>query len=157
MQQNTSLPGHSPWASARIWWTSLPCAGTNRRKLWKWPSLLLRRYGSPVPNLARRGSERHTVEEGKAYRVRAEHRNGSDRRDFLTLASSRFPHNRSDKILRIAKQHQRFVQVIQRIFNSGKSGAHPALDDHHRAGLIHIQNGHAINRAALVFARGRVD
>src|SRR5271154_5060132 len=53
------------------------------------------------------------------------------------VASRQFPHNRTNKVLRIAKKHKSFVQVVERILNPRKSGAHAALDHHHGTCLVH--------------------
>src|SRR5580704_19292143 len=58
------------------------------------------------------------------------------------------------KSLGVAEQHQRVVEVIERIVDTGEAGTHAALDDHHGAGFVHVKNRHAENGAGLVGARG---
>src|SRR6267142_1188034 len=59
--------------------------------------------------------------------------------------------------LRIAVQHARVVQVEQRVFDAGETGAFAALDDDDVLGLVGVENGHSVDRAGLVVARHRID
>jgi hypothetical protein len=43
------------------------------------------------------------------------------------VAAGRLANNSADEILSIAKEHQRFVHVIERIFNSREARALPRL------------------------------
>ena len=67
-------------------------------------------------------------------------------RDFP--ATGKFAEDRTDEALCIAKEHQSLVEVIKRVVDSGESCAHAALDHHHGARLVHIQDGHAEDRTA---------
>src|SRR5882724_2601456 len=71
-------------------------------------------------------------------------------------AAGKFPHNVADKTLRIAKKHQRTIQVIEWVFNSCKARGHAALDDHDGSRLIHVKDRHSVNRAAGIAARGGI-
>src|ERR1019366_653184 len=67
-----------------------------------------------------------------------------------------FTDNAGDKSLGVTEKHERFVQVVERIVDAGETGVHAALDDHDDAGFIHIENGHAIDRAGRIGAGGGV-
>src|SRR5208283_4133237 len=54
------------------------------------------------------------------------------------------------------EEHQVIVEVIERVVDSGKSRTHAALDHHYGARLVHIENGHTIDRAAGVAASRRI-
>src|SRR5208283_1706515 len=60
--------------------------------------------------------------------------------------SAQLAHDRPDERLRVTKQHQRVVQIIEWVVDSRKSRIHAALDHHDRACLVHIENWHAIDR-----------
>jgi len=72
------------------------------------------------------------------------------------VASTEFAHNRTNEGFGVAEEHERFVQVVERVFDSGEACGHAALDDHDGAGFVHIQNGHAKDRAAVVGAGRRI-
>ena len=57
------------------------------------------------------------------------------------------------KRLGIAEEHQRLVEIINRIVDAGEARTHAALDDHDRVGLVDIQNRHAVNGTGGIGAR----
>src|SRR5262249_46498049 len=54
------------------------------------------------------------------------------------------------------EEHQGFVEVVERVIDAGKTGAHAAFDDHDGARLIDIENRHPKDGARLVGARSRI-
>src|SRR3954453_16756289 len=46
----------------------------------------------------------------------------------------------------VAEQHHGVVAVEQRIVDAGIARSQRTLDEHHGAGLPHLQYGHAVNR-----------
>ena len=62
----------------------------------------------------------------------------------------------ADEFFRVAEEHQGVVEVVERIIDSGEAGGHAALDDHHGAGLVHVDDGHAVDGAGLIGARGGI-
>src|SRR5260370_15057530 len=60
--------------------------------------------------------------------------------------------DRADEVFGVAEQHQGPVQVVQGIVDAGETGGHAALDNHDGASLVDVQNRHAENGAALIFA-----
>src|SRR5579862_1347192 len=74
----------------------------------------------------------------------------------LSVSAAQLPHNRSYKLLCVTEQHQRVVEVVERIVNAGEAGVHAALDDHDGMGFVDVEDGHAEDRARFVGAGGRV-
>src|SRR5580700_331888 len=74
---------------------------------------------------------------------------GSDRLDGLNQLRRR--------LLSIAVQHARIVEIEQRILDAGEARALAALDDNDVLRLVRVQNRHAIDGARLVGARDGVD
>src|ERR1035441_3666043 len=76
----------------------------------------------------------------------------------LTMAASaaKLPYDRADKRLRVTEQHERVVEIVERIVDSGEPRIHAALDHHDRTGLVHVQNRHAVDRTSSVAARGGI-
>src|SRR5215813_4352122 len=77
-------------------------------------------------------------------------------RQSAVSTPAEFADNISHEALGIAKKHQRFVQIVERVFDSRETGGHAALDDHHRARFVHVEDGHSVNRAAGIAASGGV-
>src|SRR5438128_7118476 len=65
-------------------------------------------------------------------------------------------HDAGDERLSVAKEHQRLVEVIERVINAGETRVQAALDDHGGARLIHVEDGHAVDGARAVEPRGRI-
>src|SRR5436305_7898788 len=58
--------------------------------------------------------------------------------------------------LGVTEEHARPPVVEQLVFNSGKPGAHAALENDDALGVVRIENRHAVDRRCLVVARRRV-
>src|SRR5260370_19044769 len=71
-----------------------------------------------------------------------------------SVSATQLPHNSSHELLRVPEEHQRSIEIVERIVDAGKAGAHAALDHHYGVGLVHVENRHAKNRAALIGAGG---
>jgi len=53
-------------------------------------------------------------------------------------ASGQFMNDVIHKRLGIAEEHQRLVELIERIVDAGEARTHAALDDHDRTGFVDI-------------------
>src|SRR3984885_1017012 len=47
-----------------------------------------------------------------------------------SVSPAQLPDNPAHELLGIAKQHQRAVEIIERVIDPGEAGAHAAFDDH---------------------------
>src|ERR1700761_4478977 len=56
----------------------------------------------------------------------------------------------------LAKEHQGLIPVVERIIDSSEAWAHATLDHHDSLSLVHVDDGHAVDGAGLVGARGRI-
>src|SRR5260370_38489321 len=74
--------------------------------------------------------------------------------DGLFVAATEFADDGAYEGFGVAKEHERFVEIVERVFNACETGAHTAFDHHHSARLVHVKNGHAKNGARCVGARG---
>src|SRR3954470_18971591 len=79
-----------------------------------------------------------------------------NRHSFDLMPAAQFPHNASYELLGIAEQHERLVKVVERIVDTCETRVHAPLDDHDRVGLVHVENGHAEDRARLIGTGGGV-
>src|SRR3954465_12572120 len=59
-------------------------------------------------------------------------------------------------LLGVAEQHHRVVTIEQRVVDAGIARGERALDEHHGAGLPHLQHRHAVDWRRLVFLGRRV-
>src|ERR1035441_5021594 len=75
---------------------------------------------------------------------------------LLAVSSAEFAHDAADKCLGVAKQHQGVVEIVKRVINACETGIHTALDDHHRMGLIHVEDRHPVDGAGSIGASGGV-
>src|SRR5262245_33117203 len=57
----------------------------------------------------------------------------------------------------VAEKHIGAVAVVQLVLNAGKPGVHAAFDCKTGAGLVGVDDRHAVNWAGLVVAGGRID
>src|SRR5713101_191232 len=73
---------------------------------------------------------------------------------LMFVAAGKFAHQAADHALGIAKDHQSFVEVVKFVLDSGEARTHPALDHHHGARLIDLEDWHAEDRTALVVPSG---
>src|SRR5258708_29969330 len=60
------------------------------------------------------------------------------------------------KGLCIAKEHQSLIPVVERVIDSSEAWAHAALNHHDGLSLVHVNDGHAVDGAGLVAARGGI-
>src|SRR6266403_5537796 len=74
-------------------------------------------------------------------------------RPELFVSAAELPHDRAYEGFCVSKEHERLVEVVERVVDPCKSGCHAALDDHYGARFVYIQNGHAVDRAVWVRAR----
>src|SRR5216683_1886522 len=74
----------------------------------------------------------------------------------LFAAAAEFADDGADEGFCVSEEHERAIEVVERIVYSSKSGGHAALYDHDRARLIHVQNGHAEDGATGIGARGGI-
>ena len=56
---------------------------------------------------------------------------------------TQFLHNTRLKRLRVAKQHERRIHVIQLTVDARETSRHTALENHHRPGAVHFKDRHA--------------
>src|SRR5437667_5602739 len=56
----------------------------------------------------------------------------------------------------VSKEHQGPVEVVEFVIDAREAGTHAAFDDHDGPGLVDVEDGHAVDRAARVGARCRV-
>ena len=77
-------------------------------------------------------------------------------RQFSVRAASEFAHDISHKSLGVAEEHEGFILVVKRVIDAGKAGAQTPLDDHDGAGLIDLQDGHAVDGAGLIGLGGGI-
>src|SRR6266478_6779112 len=74
----------------------------------------------------------------------------------VIATTAQFADDVAYEILGVAEEHQRVVQVIQRVVDAGEAGGHAALDDHDGARFVYVQDGHAEDGAGGVGARGGI-
>src|SRR6266436_4831305 len=74
----------------------------------------------------------------------------------VAVAAGEFADDVAYEILGVAEEHQRVVQVIQRVVDAGEAGGHAALDDHDGARFVDVQDGHAEDGAGGVGAGGGI-
>src|SRR4029079_14078115 len=79
------------------------------------------------------------------------------RRELAVAATTgEFADDGTYKTLGITEEHQSLVHIVERIVDSRETGCHAALDHHDGVRLVHIENGHAKNRAGGIGARRRI-
>ena len=61
-----------------------------------------------------------------------------------------------DRLLRVPEQHGGGLGEDQRVVDAGEPGVHRPLQRDHRLRLIHVQNGHTVNRRRRIVAGRRV-
>src|SRR5262245_60396358 len=66
-------------------------------------------------------------------------------------------HNVRHHGLGVAEYHERIVGGVEFVIDTRKTGLHGALDGDTRPGLVGIDDRHAVDGAALVMSRGRID
>src|SRR5713101_1891514 len=76
--------------------------------------------------------------------------------ESVVIAAGEFADDVADEILGVAEEHQRLVEVVQRVVDAGEAGGHAALDDHDGAGFVDVDDGHAEDGAARIGARGGI-
>src|SRR5215468_2437023 len=74
----------------------------------------------------------------------------------LAAGAGELTHNIANKIFGVTEKHERLVEVIQRIVDSREARSHAALDDHNCPGLVHVEDGHPVNRASGIGASSRI-
>src|SRR5580693_4575669 len=74
----------------------------------------------------------------------------------VTVAAGEFTDDVADEIFGVPEEHQRAVEIVERVINTGEAGGHAALDDHYGARLVHIENRHAVDGAARIRASGGI-
>ena len=74
---------------------------------------------------------------------------GLERVDFLD--------QRRERRLRIPEEHLRLLVIEELVLDTGEAGIHAALHDDDVRRLIHVENGHSMDRAARIVAGGRID
>src|ERR1700683_1325646 len=52
----------------------------------------------------------------------------------------------------VSEKHQRLIEVVKRVIDSGEARTHAAFDHHYGASFIDVQNWHAVDRAAGIAA-----
>src|SRR5208283_1076836 len=72
------------------------------------------------------------------------------------VPSAQFAHDGAHKLLGVAKKHEGVVEVIERVIDASEAGIHAALDDHDGVGFVHVEDGHAEDRAGLIGAGGGI-
>src|SRR5579862_3568356 len=70
------------------------------------------------------------------------------------MSPAQFANDSTYELLSVAEQHERPVEIVERIINAGEARTHAALDDHHSVGFVHVENRHTKDRARLVSAGG---
>src|SRR6185295_11672213 len=66
-------------------------------------------------------------------------------------------HQAGQGSLGVSEEHRRLGIVEQLVLDAGESRVHAALEHDDAVGLVHVQDRHSVDRAALVRAGGRVD
>src|SRR5260370_20150791 len=74
----------------------------------------------------------------------------------LLVVAAEFADDRADEGFCVAEEHERAVKIVERIIDARKTCGHAALDDHHGARLVDVQNRHAVDWTAGIGARGGV-
>src|ERR1700735_2810550 len=74
----------------------------------------------------------------------------------VTAAAGEFADDVADEIFGVAEEHQSFVEIVERVVDAGETGSHAALDDHDGARFVDVENGHAVDGAGGVGARGGI-
>src|SRR4051794_26285916 len=59
--------------------------------------------------------------------------------------------------LGVAEEHEGLLEEVDLVLDAGEARVHAPLDRHDGAGLVHLEDRHAVDRAALVVPGGRVD
>jgi hypothetical protein len=58
------------------------------------------------------------------------------------MSPAQLLHYRADKLLGVAEEHQRVIEIVERVVDACEARVHAALDDHYSVSLIDIENGH---------------
>ena len=61
----------------------------------------------------------------------------------VAAAAGKFADDGAYEAFGVAEEHQGFVEVVERVIDSGEARGHAALDDHYRVRLVHVENRHA--------------
>src|ERR1700728_1884878 len=78
--------------------------------------------------------------------------------DLILGTAAELTDNGADKSFGVSEKHQRLIEIVKWIIDSGETGTHAAFDDHYGASFINIQNWHAIDWAAgIASSRGICD
>src|SRR5580658_10488340 len=77
-------------------------------------------------------------------------------KELVAAAAAQFADDVAHDFLRVAKEHESVVEVVERVVDASKTGGHAAFDDHYGARFVDVDDGHAINGAAFIAARGRI-
>src|ERR1035438_1960327 len=77
-------------------------------------------------------------------------------RRAMLVSAAQLSHDCANELFGVAKEHQRVVEVVERVVDAGETGAHAAFDDHNGVGFIHVKDGHAEDGAGLIVAGGRI-
>src|SRR5260370_27233629 len=72
----------------------------------------------------------------------------------VAVAAGEFADDVAYEVFGVAEEHQGLVEVVQRVVDAGEACGHAALDDHDGAGFVDVEDGHAVDGAAGVGARG---
>src|ERR1700735_2342085 len=74
----------------------------------------------------------------------------------VTAAAGEFADDVADEIFGVAEEHQGFVEIVERVVDAGETSGHAALDDHHGARFVDVEDGHAVDGACGIGARGGI-
>ena len=83
-------------------------------------------------------------------RARLDPRNGS------AESGRELAHDGHQGLARVAEHHHRVGLNEQLVLDAAEAGAHAALEHDHRARLLDVEHGHAVDRALRVGLRGRI-
>src|ERR1700733_3681657 len=75
---------------------------------------------------------------------------------ILLMAAAEFADDCAYELFGVAEEHESAVEVVERVVDSGETGAHAAFDDHDGVGFVDVEDRHAEDGAGLVGARGGV-
>src|SRR5882757_491230 len=74
----------------------------------------------------------------------------------LFVSAAKFADDGTYERFCVAEKHECTVQIVERIIDARETRGHAALNHHDSSRFVHVQHGHAENRARSVGARGGV-
>src|SRR5690606_15661818 len=102
-------------------------------------------------------ASRHTAEYRHGTRARTPCLPWRPRRPAVKLRGLELSSQRSHHCLGVAEDHAGVGLVEQRVLHTGEARLHGPLEHEGGLGLVYVDDGHAVQRTALVFTRCRVD